>query len=343
MKIKIAIIGASGYTGAELLRILHNHPQAQIVYLSSQTNEGLPLSQIYPHLISIYKDNFVSVQTVLDNAKDLDLVFTALPHGHSIEIAKAVLPFARMIDIGADYRFSDIKTYEAWYKVKHTHPNSGAVYGLCELYGSKIKQARLIANPGCYTTASILALHPLLKAGLIETDSIVISATSGTTGAGRALKLSSHFSEVFENFCAYGVTAHRHTPEIEEHLSLSAGEKITLTFTPHLAPMARGILADCYGKAKSGVGYDDIERAFEIYEDKPFVRTLGAASPSTKNTRGSNFVDIGFFFDERTGRIIVLSALDNLVKGASGQAVQNMNIAFGLDEKMGLDFAPIYP
>lgn len=343
MKIKIAIVGASGYTGAELLRILANHPQAQIVYLSSESKSGIPLSQIYPHLLSVYKDNFVPMQTVLDNAKDLDLVFTALPHGHSIKIAKAVLPFARMIDLGADYRFSDIKTYEAWYKVSHDHPGSGAVYGLCELYAPKIKQARLVANPGCYTTASILSLHPLLKAGLIETDSIVISAASGTTGAGRALKLSSHFSEVFENFSAYGVASHRHTPEIEEQLSISAGEKIALTFTPHLAPMARGILADCYGQAKSGVGYGDIKKAFEIYGDKPFIRLLGNVSPSTKNTRGSNFVDLGYFLDERTGRVIVLAALDNLVKGASGQAVQNMNLMFGVDEQTGLGFAPIYP
>ncbi|MDR1952707.1 MAG: N-acetyl-gamma-glutamyl-phosphate reductase [Elusimicrobiota bacterium] len=341
---KISIIGASGYTGAELLRLLHNHPQAEITYLSSQTNADSQLSLLYPHLLNLYKDKFVTMEQVLDNAKNCDIIFTALPHGHAMKIGKAIETFkTRMIDIGADYRLKDFKIYEEHYKVKHTHNLAKAVYGLSEIKYKEIKTAKIVANPGCYPTASILALYPLLKDGLIETNSIIIDAVSGTTGAGRALRLSSHFSEVFENFTAYGVTSHRHTPEIEEYLSEAAKEKIKIIFTPHLAPMARGILATCYAELKKNVSANDIENSFGMYKEKYFIRLLGNVSPATKNTRGSNYADIGWFIDKRTNRIIVLSAIDNLVKGASGQAVENMNIMFGLDEKTGLDIAPIYP
>jgi N-acetyl-gamma-glutamyl-phosphate reductase len=341
---KISIIGASGYTGAELLRLLHNHPKAEILHLSSETNADIPISEIYPHLLNIYKEKFVSIKHIIDNAKDSDLIFTALPHGHAMEIGKSIEKLkTRMIDLGADYRFQDSGIYEQWYKVKHTHPNSGAVYGLSELNFEKIKTAKILANPGCYVTASILALHPLLKAGLIETDSIIVDAASGTTGAGRSPKLSNHFSEVFENFTAYGIASHRHTPEIEAYLSLSANEKINITFTPHLLPIARGILATCYAKAKKGISEQDLENAFSVYKDKQFIRLLGNVSPAVKNTRGSNYADIGWFIDKRTNRILVLSALDNLVKGASGQAVQNMNIMFGFSENTGLDLVPVYP
>jgi N-acetyl-gamma-glutamyl-phosphate reductase len=341
---KVAIIGASGYTGAELLRLLHGHKQAEILFLTSQTNLDLSIASIYPHLLSIYENKFVAIKDVLDHAADVDVIFTALPHGHAMEIGKALSKFqTKLIDLGADYRFSDSDVYEKWYKVKHTHPNSGAVFGLCDIYKEQIKSAKIVANPGCYPTASILALHPLLKADLIETDSIIIDASSGTTGAGRGLKLSSHFSEVFENFTAYGVASHRHTPEIETYLSKSSGNQVTLTFTPHLLPIARGILATSYAKLKSGVSSEEIKKAYTLYKDRQFIRVLGNVSPSTKNVRGSNYIDIGWFIDSRTNTIIVLSAIDNLIKGASGQAIQNMNIMFDLEENTGLDFVPIYP
>ncbi|WP_424244789.1 N-acetyl-gamma-glutamyl-phosphate reductase [Elusimicrobium posterum] len=342
---KISIIGASGYTGAELLRLLHSHPQAEIKYLSSETSAGEAVCSLYPHLSKIYKDNFVTMQTIKDKADESDVIFVALPHGHAMAIGKELENSkAKIIDLGADYRFSNPKTYEAWYKIAHAHQNSGAVYGLCELYADKIKNAKILANPGCYVTASILALYPLLKAGLIKSDSIIVDAASGTSGAGRALKLGSHFSEVFENFSAYGVAGHRHTPEIEEHLSLAAGREVTISFTPHLLPMVRGILATCYASLNDGVTAENIADAYGIYKENYFIRTLGVgALPATKNVRGSNFADIGWHIDKRTNRIIVLSAIDNLVKGASGQAVQNMNIMFGLDEKTGLDNVPLYP
>ncbi|MDR2772297.1 MAG: N-acetyl-gamma-glutamyl-phosphate reductase [Elusimicrobiota bacterium] len=341
---KIGIIGASGYTGVELLRLLHNHPKAEVVYLTSQSNDSKPASLIYPHLDSLYEHNFVTLDDVVKNISSLDLIFTALPHGHAMAIGKLIAGgTTRLIDIGADYRFKDYKIYEEWYKVEHTHKDHLAVYGLSELNYEQIKTAQIVANPGCYPTASILALYPLIKNGLIENSTIIVDAASGTSGAGKALKNSYLFSEVFENFSPYGVTTHRHTPEIEEFLSLAAGERITITFTPHLVPMTRGILATCYAKLKPEVDEAKIAAAFKDYDNKHFIRVKKATPPSTKNTRGSNYADIGWFIDERTGRIIVFCAIDNLVKGASGQAIQNMNIMFGLDEKMGLELGPVYP
>jgi len=344
-KLKISIIGASGYTGAELLRVLHHHKKAEIKYLTSETNAGASVSSIYPHLAEIYKQNFVDMKTVVKNADESDVIFVALPHGHAMSVGKELAKNkVKIIDLGADYRFADSAVYEAWYKIPHTHKDAGAIYGLPELYADKIKNAKILANPGCYTTASILALTPLLKAGLVQTENIIVDAASGVSGAGRALKLSSHFSEVYENFSAYGVTNHRHTPEIEEHLSAAAGTEIKISFTPHLAPIVRGILATCYANLKPNVKPEDIAAAYDIYKGKPFVRVLGlGASPATKNVRGSNYIDIGWHIDKRLNRVVVLSALDNLVKGASGQAVQNMNLMFGLDEKTGLDDVPLYP
>jgi len=342
---KISIIGASGYTGAELLRILHRHKQAEVKYLTSETNAGASVSSIYPHLAEIYKQNFVDMQTVKNDADSSDVIFVALPHGHAMALGKELAKSkARIIDLGADYRFADPAVYEAWYKLPHVHKDARAVYGLSELYADKIKKAKILANPGCYTTASILALTPLLKAGLVETENIIVDAASGVSGAGRALKLSSHFSEVYENFSAYGVTNHRHTPEIEEHLSAAAGKEIKISFTPHLAPIVRGILATCYANLKLGVKAEDVAAAYNIYKGKYFIRVLGPGGmPATKNVRGSNFIDIGWHIDKRLNRVVVLSAIDNLVKGASGQAVQNMNLMFGLDEKTGLDDVPLYP
>lgn len=344
MKIKASIIGASGYVGAELMRILTTHPNVEIKYLTSETSAGESVSKIYPHLRKLYEQKLVSMENLDVIAAESDVVFIGLPHGHAMAVhAKIKNTAAKIIDLGADYRL-DPAVYETWYKVPHTDKETKAVYGLCELFREQIKGQKLVANPGCYTTASILALTPLVKEKLVEPDTIIVDAASGVTGAGRGLKLSNHFSEVFGNFSAYAVASHRHTPEIEEKLSQFAGEKITINFTPHLLPADRGILATCYARLKAGVGEEQVAAAFEKhYKDEFFIRLVGKESPFIKNVRASNFVDIGFVVDKRTGRVIVMSAIDNLVKGASGQAVQNMNILFGLDETTGLSAAPVYP
>lgn len=251
----------------------------------------------------------------------------------------------KIIDLGGDYRFKDIRVFEEWYKVKHEDPETKAVYGLTELYRGQVKDAKILANPGCYTTCSILALVPLLKAGLIETQGIIIDAKSGTTGAGRGLKLGSLYCSVNENFHAYGVAGHRHTPEIEQVYSEYAGKDVVIQFTPHLLPVDRGILATCYASLKNDVSEAQVQEAFaEMYADEYFIRLRGqGACPEIKNVRASNYVDIGWQIDKRTGRIIVMSVLDNLVKGAAGQAVQNMNVMFGIPENTGLTQLPIYP
>ena len=251
----------------------------------------------------------------------------------------------KIIDLGADYRFSDTKVYEAWYHVPHTHPGAPSVYGLAELNREAIKSAKIIGNAGCYTTASILALAPLVKNHMIQTNSIIIDAKSGTSGAGRSAKLDTHYPEFYDAFKAYGVATHRHTPEIEAALGKLNGAPIMLNFTPHLVPMSRGILATAYANLNEGVTPDAVSQAFEkAYATEPFVRLLGLnAYPNTKYVRGSNFIDIAWHIDERTGRVIVLSAIDNLVKGAAGQAVQNFNIACGYEETTGLKLVPMYP
>lgn len=343
---KISILGATGYTGEELLRILASHPQAQIQYMTSENQTGACLNQIYPHLSQFYHDRLISIKEVDKVAADSDVVFVCLPHGHAMAIgAKVVAAGARLIDLGADYRFSDREVYEKWYKLPHVHDNSGAVYGLTELKREQVKKASLVANPGCYTTASILALTPLIKNGLIDTRTIIVDAKSGVSGAGRKTELMYHFCEVFESVQAYGIGGHRHTPEIEQELSQTAGEQVIINFTPHLIPMPRGILTTCYASLKPEVTPDQVDQAFkDLYEAEYFIRLLGRGGyPVTKQTRGSNFCDIGWHIDPRTHRVIVVSALDNLVKGAAGQAVQNMNVMFGIDEKMGLTQAPLYP
>jgi N-acetyl-gamma-glutamyl-phosphate reductase len=278
-------------------------------------------------------------------AKDSDVVFLALPHGHAMDAVKAIVAQgAKVIDLGADYRFADTNVYEKWYQVPHTHSNSNAVYGLTELYRDKIKQAAIVANPGCYTTASILALTPLVKNRLVNTDSIIIDAKSGISGAGRGLNLAYHYAEASENLKAYNIGGHRHTPEIEQALSEFAGQKLVINFTPHLVPMTRGILATCYATLKPGVSAEQVDDAFvSQFGEEYFIRLLGRGGyPATKHTRGSNFCDIGWHVDQRTGRVIVVSVIDNLVKGAAGQAVQNMNVLFGLEENAGLTQVPLY-
>lgn len=343
---KVSIVGATGYTGEELLRILSGHPEAEVIYLTSESQTGGSIFSAYPHLKHFYDNKLVSIDNIQEIAEQSDAIFIGLPHGHAMEVGKKVLPYGKkIIDLGADYRFTDHKVYEQWYKVTHTHIEAKAVYGLPEIYRQDIKQADIIGNPGCYTTASILALAPLVKYDLIELDTIIIDAKSGISGAGRGLKLNSHFSEAFENMQAYNIGGHRHTPEIEQVLSDVAKAAITLSFSPHLMPIARGILSTCYAKLKSNIKPEQVTEAFEsMYAGEYFVRLFGLGGyPATKNTRGSNFCDLGWHIDPRTGRVVVVSAIDNLVKGAAGQAVQNLNIVFGLPENTGLTQAPLYP
>lgn len=344
--IRVSIIGATGYAGAELLRLLYNHPQVQVVHITSESYTGKKISEVYPHLRGLYDQELISMKDMDTIANDSDFVFIGLPHGHAMEVGKALADTnVRIIDLGADYRFDDTDIYEAWYKVAHTHKDAPRVYGLAELYREDIKNAKIIGNAGCYTTASILALAPLVKNEFIEPNTIIVDAKSGTSGSGRSAKQMTHYPELYDNFKAYGVATHRHTPEIEQALGHLYHRKVTLNFTPHLVPMSRGILSTCYTNIKQWVTPEMIDKAYtDMYGDEYFIRLLGrGAYPSTKEVRGSNFCDIGWHIDLRTGRIIVLSAIDNLVKGAAGQAIQNFNIACGFDEKTGLDFTPIYP
>jgi N-acetyl-gamma-glutamyl-phosphate reductase len=343
---KVSIIGATGYTGEELLRILAGHPAVEIEYITSESQTGTAIGSVYPHLTKFYDKKLASMNQLDEIAAASDAVFVALPHGHAMEVGKKLVNTStKIIDLGADYRFSDTTVYEKWYKVPHTHPDAGAVYGLTELFRDKVKKAVIVGNPGCYTTASILAMAPLVKHRLVETDSIVVDAKSGVSGAGRGFALNSHFTEAFENVKAYNIGGHRHTPEIEQALSGLAGEDVIISFTPHLIPMARGILSTCYSKLKAGVSPADVDSAFAaMYGQEFFIRLLGRGGyPATKNTRGSNFCDLGWHIDERTGRVVVVSAIDNLVKGAAGQAVQNLNVMFGIEEQTGLTQVPLYP
>jgi N-acetyl-gamma-glutamyl-phosphate reductase len=347
LTVKVSIIGATGYTGAELVRILHGHPEAELVALTSRSYAGIPMHKVYPHLHK-YNQN---VCEELDLARIFDIsdvVFVALPHGHAMPVAlEAARQGKKIIDLGADFRFSDFRVYEKWYKVEHEAKKllGEAVYALPEVNREQIKGAWLVANPGCYPTSAILALAPLLQRKLVDTGSIVVDSKSGTSGAGRSLSLGSHFCEVNDNFRAYNVAGHRHTPEIEQGMGRIAGEDLTITFTPHLLPITRGILSTVYAKLTSGISVEQVREIYqEHYQDEFFVRVLPEGLlPQTKWVAGTNHCDIGVAVDSRTGRVIVISAIDNLVKGASGQAVQNMNIICGLPEDTALSGPGMYP
>ena len=287
-----------------------------------------------------------------DNMKELadaaDVIFTATPQGLCASLVNEdILKKAKIIDLSADFRLKDVKVYEEWYKIEHRAPQylSEAVYGLCEINREDVKQSRLVANPGCYTTCSILSVYPLLKEGIIDGNTVIVDAKSGTSGAGRGAKVDNLFCEVNESIKAYGVATHRHTPEIEEQLGYAAGYPVTINFTPHLVPMNRGILVTAYASLIKDVSWEDVRAAYEkYYKDEYFIRLLDRdVCPQTKWVEGSNYVDIGFKLDHRTNRIIMMGALDNLVKGAAGQAVQNMNLMFGLDETEGLRLVPMFP
>ncbi len=350
--VKVGIIGATGYAGAEIARLIYSHPQAEVVWYGSKSYIDERFSAVYGNFF-----NIVDAKCMDDNmdelAKEVDVIFTATPQGLCAGLVNdEVLNKVKIIDLSADFRLKDVAVYEKWYGIEHKSPQylEEAVYGLCEINRDKIKGARLIANPGCYTTCSILTAYPLVKEKLIDPSTLIVDALSGTSGAGRGAKTANLFCEVNESVKPYGVANHRHTPEIEEQLGYAADEDITINFTPHLIPMNRGILATEYaslvkktdGTLPTAV---DIRAAYEkYYKDEKFIRLLpDGVYPETRWVETSNYVDIGFKIDERTGRIIMMGAIDNLVKGAAGQAVQNMNILFGLDEDMGLDFVPAFP
>lgn len=343
--IKVGIIGATGYAGQELVRIITQHTDAELVTLTSQSYAGKHYEDVYSNYRHL---NYVCQEENIEEMADIcDVIFLALPHGvASKKINTDILNKVKIIDLGADFRLQDIDTYEKWYTTHYSKDIlPEAIYGLCEINRDKIKNKRIVANPGCYTTCSILSMYPLVKEGVIDNSSIIIDAKSGATGAGRGLSLPNHYCELNESVKAYKIASHRHTPEIEEQLSYAAGENIVINFTPHLIPMDRGILATCYANLNNKYTYADIKSVYEKYYGKEyFIRlTKEGSFPETKWVKGSNFVDIGFAIDERTNRIIVIGAIDNLFKGAAGQAVQNMNILFGIDEKTGIDFVPVFP
>jgi N-acetyl-gamma-glutamyl-phosphate reductase len=338
--IHVSIVGATGYTGGELLKILRRHPEVRVVHVTSESSPGKRLEEVHPFLRKDY-DLVLESFDAKKLAADSDVAFFALPHGvGSKSIAQFLATGKKAVDLSADFRLKDVKTYEAWYKVKHASPKllKEAVYGLPELFREKIPAARLVANPGCYATTTILALAPLLKHNLIDPASIVVDAKSGVSGAGKKLDLMYHFPECAENFQAYSVIKHRHVPEIEQALEEASGRAPVMTFVPHLVPMTRGILADAYGRLRRKTSAAQVRALFEKeYGSERFIRLLPEGRwPQTKDVSYTNNVDLNVAVDERAGRVIVLAALDNLIKGASGQAVQNMNLMFGLDETAGL-------
>ncbi len=354
--IKAGIIGATGYAGGELVRLLTAHSKVEVVWYGSRSYIDQKYARVYQNMFQI-----VDAKCMDDNmeelAKQVDVIFTATPQGFCASLMNEdILSRVKVIDLSADFRIKDVPVYEKWYGIEHKSPQyiEEAVYGLCEINREDVKNARLVANPGCYTTCSILTAYPLVKEGLIDTDTLIIDAKSGTSGAGRGAKVPNLYCEVNENIKAYGVASHRHTPEIEEQLGYAAGKKIVLNFTPHLVPMNRGILVTAYANllpVKRADGqtslptYEEVKAVYDkYYQAEKFVRVLEkGVCPETKWVEGSNYVDINFVIDERTGRIIMMGALDNLVKGAAGQAVQNMNLMFGFAESEGLDLVPMFP
>ena len=345
--IKAGIIGATGYAGAELVRILMNHRDVEIVWYGSRSYVDQNYADIYRNMFRI-----VDAKCMDDHmeqlAEEADVIFTATPQGFCASVmTEEILKKTKIIDLSADYRIKDVKTYEKWYRIVHQSPQfiEEAVYGLCEINREDVKKARLVANPGCYTTCSILTAYPLAKEGVIDMNTLIIDAKSGTSGAGRGAKLPNLYCEVNENIKAYGVASHRHTPEIEEQLGYASGEQVVLNFTPHLVPMNRGILVTAYAALKKTVTYEEVKAIYDkYYQKEKFVRVLEKdVCPQTKWVEGSNYVDVNFKIDERTNRIIMMGAMDNLVKGAAGQAVQNMNLMFGLPETTGLELVPMFP
>ena len=345
--IKAGIIGATGYAGGELVRLLTAHKEAEIKWYGSRSYIDKKYADVYQNMFRIVEERCLD-----DNmealSKEVDVSFTATPQGLCASLVnEEILSRTKIIDLSADFRIQDVDIYEHWYGIQHPSPQfiSEAVYGLCEINRERVKGARLVANPGCYPTCTTLSVYPLLKEGLIEPNTIIVDAKSGTSGAGRGAKVDNLYCEVNENIKAYGVAVHRHTPEIEEQLGYAAGESLRINFTPHLVPMNRGILITAYASLKREVSYEEVRAAYDkYYASERFVRVLDPdVCPQTKWVEGSNYVDVNFKIDARTGRVIMMGAMDNLVKGAAGQAVQNMNLMFGLKESEGLELVPMFP
>ena len=345
--IRVGIIGSTGYAGGELVRLLMNHKEAEIKWYGSRSYVDKKYADVYQNFFQIVDDKCMD-DNMEGLANEVDVIFTATPQGLCASLVNEdILNKVKIVDLSADFRIKDVSTYEKWYGIEHKSPQfiEEAVYGLCEINREDIKKARLIANPGCYPTCSTLSIYPLAKEGLIDMNSVIIDAKSGTSGAGRGAKLDNLYCEVNENIKAYGVAVHRHTPEIEEQLSYASGEEVFLNFTPHLVPMNRGILITAYASLKKDVTYEEVKAIYDkYYADEKFVRVLEKdVCPQTKWVEGSNYVDVNFKIDPRTKRIIMMGAMDNLVKGAAGQAVQNMNLMFGLKESEGLELVPMFP
>ena len=345
--IKVGIIGSTGYAGQELVRLLLQHPEAEIVWYGSRSYIDKKYSEVFGNMFELVDDKCLD-DNMEELAEKADVIFTATPQGLCASLVnEEILSKVKIIDLSADFRIKDVSIYEKWYGIEHKSPEfiKEAVYGLCEINREDIKGKRLVANPGCYTTCSILSLYPLVKEGVIDPNSIIVDAKSGTSGAGRGAKVANLFCEVNESIKAYGVTTHRHTPEIEEQLGYACGKEIMINFTPHLVPMNRGILVTAYGNLTKDYSYEEIKKIYDdYYANERFIRVLEKdVCPETRNVEGSNYVDVNFKIDERTNRVVVMGALDNLVKGAAGQAVQNMNIIFGLPEEMGLEMPPMFP
>lgn len=346
--IKAGIIGSTGYAGGELVRLLTGHKEVEIKWYGSRSYVDQKYASVYQNMFQIVDDKCMD-DNMEELADQVDVIFTATPQGFCASMMNdEILSKVKIVDLSADFRIKNVAVYEKWYGIEHKSPQyiEEAVYGLCEINREDIKKARLTANPGCYTTCSILTAYPLVKEGMIDADTLIIDAKSGTSGAGRGAKVPNLYCEVNENIKAYGVASHRHTPEIEEQLGYAAGKGILLNFTPHLVPMNRGILVTEYAKLLPTLPtYEEIKAVYDRYYGKEkFVRVLEkGVCPEAKWVEGSNYVDINFVIDERTGRIIMMGALDNLVKGAAGQAVQNMNLMFGLPESEGLDLVPMFP
>ena len=345
--IRVGIIGATGYAGGELVRLLMNHKEAEIKWYGSRSYIDKKYYEVYQNFFQIVDD--VCMDDNMEAlANEVDVIFTATPQGLCASLVNEdILNKVKIVDLSADFRIKDVATYEKWYGIEHKSPQfiEEAVYGLCEINREDIKKARLIANPGCYPTCSTLSIYPLAKEGLIDMNTVIIDAKSGTSGAGRGAKVDNLYCEVNENIKAYGVASHRHTPEIEEQLSYASGEQVLLNFTPHLVPMNRGILITAYATLKKDVTYEKVKAVYDkYYANEKFVRVLDKdVCPQTKWVEGSNYVDVNFKIDPRTKRIIMMGAMDTLVKGAAGQAVQNMNLMFGLKESEGLELVPMFP
>ncbi len=345
--VKVGIIGSTGYAGAEIARLLLGHRDVEIKWLVSRSFCGQNYEDIFRNLFEVIEKECSDI-SLSDMAGDVDVIFTATPQGYlQGELKADVLDKCRIIDMSADYRIKDVKIYEKWYGIEHHSPEllKESVYGLTEVNRDRIKDARLLANPGCFTTCSILTAYPLMKEHMIEKDSLVINALSGVSGAGRGAKVANLFCEVNESAKAYGVTTHRHTPEIEEQLGYAYGENVVLQFTPHLIPMHRGILATETARMAGKYTYEEIKAVYDrYYKDERFIRVLKKdMCPETRFVEGSNYTDVNFKIDERTGNIIMMGALDNLEKGAASQAVQNFNVMFGFDEAEGIDMIPMVP